>query len=144
MQHYMWAERLVPDFDSCIALQTMNFPQKNTQFVWVRMPVITLNGEPSYKLFRRVEVEANETMFAAYTAEEFQSVLPINFVPVRMRDNSWIIVDLHGTTISNKKEDKAHFHGVTLARVNGSMADRAAQAFANAAIFLIQTGAIKK
>lgn len=142
-----WTEKFVPDAETCIALFTMGFPQKETTFVWVDSGLLGIDSIPKYNLARRVDISEMGILagvFAAYTAEEFQTVLPENFLPVRMRDGTWMIVDIHGSTIKQERSiEKIQTQAIILARVNGSSARTAAQAWAQAAIFLIQTGAVQ-
>lgn len=144
-----WFDKFIPDFESCVALSTMGFPQKNTTFVWVDTGVLDAQNKTVYAAKRAIEVKPNEFkgVFAAYTAEEFQLVLPLNFVPVRTEKGSFLIVDLYGTSFdqSSKKVDAKvlETRAFTLKKVNGSHAMTIAQAWANAAIFLIQSNLIK-
>lgn len=143
-----WLEKFVPDAETCIALFTMNVPQANSTFVWVDTGLVDAEKKNQYHLQRRIDiVDAPKQfltgVFAAFTAEEFQSILPLNFVPMQPRPGQWIIVDLYGTKLADEASDGMQARQVVMARVNGSNANRPAQAFAQASIFLIQSGALK-
>lgn len=145
-----WIEKFIPDSDTCIALHTMGFRPKETTFVWADTGLIEHATEsPVLRAMRRVEASGLCRNFPAPTAEEFQEMLPINFLPMRVKEGVWIIVDLYGSKMSEQKMDPsensvvAGSMALVLSRVNGSTAASAAQAFAQAVIFMIQTGALK-
>jgi len=150
MTSLKWLEHLVCDVDTAIALWTMQFPQKDTMFVWCDTGVLDNQNKPVYRLMRRVElVDAPKQfmtgVFAAYTSEEFQSILPLNFMPMRMRPGLWCIVDAYGTQMKDQKDTAGgvETRQVIMARVSGSDAKQPAEAFGRAAIFLIQEGLLK-
>lgn len=143
-----WIEKMIPDSDTCIALHTMGFRPRGTTFVWVDMGLIDhATEEPILHPMRYTEMVQGR-YFPAPTAEEFQSILPVNFFPMRVKEGVWFICDLYGSKMSEQKNSDeksvvAGTNALVLSRVNGSTAKTAAQAFANAVIFLIQSGALK-
>lgn len=148
MTSLKWLERFVPDVDNCIALFTMNFPQKETAFVWVDAGILDSQNKSVYRLIRRVEIadappQFMTGVFAAYTLEEFMSVLPLNFVPMQARPGVWMVVDVYGTKLHDSDEGGMAARQIVMARVNGSDAATAPNAFAKAAISLIQSGLLK-
>lgn len=150
MDSLKWLEDMVCDVDSAIALFTMQFPQKGTRFVWCDTGVVDNQNKPVYRLLRTIELEDapkqfRSGVFAAFTAEEFQTILPINFMPMQQRPGLWCIVDTYGTKMHDQeaKDNSPAARQIVMARVNGSDANRASEAFAKAAIYLIQTGLLK-
>lgn len=149
-----WMEKFVPDAESCVALFTMGLTQKGSTFVWVDTGIVGANQKPEYRLMRRIETVDDAParfktgMFAAFTGEEFQRILPENFIPMRFHDGTFMVIDLYGSKAKtemnpHKKSRIAGTTGIILSRVNGSNARTMAQAYAQAAIFLIQTGGLK-
>lgn len=145
-----WLKHMVPDPETCVLLREINFPQKGTELIWVDTKLVNHDDTPVYRLMRRADwVSANPNFFAAYTGEEFQRVLPENFFPYRLKDQTFVICNLYGSEQKiqqNPDKDTPISRSVAmiLKRVNGSGAKTLAQAWAQATIFLIQQGELTK
>lgn len=139
-------EKYVPDAETCIALAEIGVDQGKSLFAWVDTGVLDTNRKPVFKLLFAEGLDRMRVgTFDAPTAQELQTLLPINFVPIRFGDGQWAIVDFYGTAMKDVPASGVAAAGksVVLARVNGSNANGPAQAFAQAAIFLVKEGALK-